>query len=181
LSRSSQHGVLHQILCGGEIAGHVDQRRDQSARVFAYHAGQLVVYRFGHVDSNSRSGEPRRPGSPARSWPHAVRRLPWWDALVGTSGTRATAAGALVCVAGIALLLLARNGLRDVAGWTELGCFLAAVGAARLSATGLNRPRDAIFRNGLPSAPVAPVLPTEQSDSATSCSSSGSDTEGKPL
>jgi hypothetical protein len=67
------------------------------------------------------------------------RRLPWWDAPVGTSGTRATAAGALVCVAGIALLLLARNGLGDVAGGTELGCFLAAVGAARLSATGLRR------------------------------------------
>jgi hypothetical protein len=65
------------------------------------------------------------------------RRLPWWDAPVGAAGTRAAAAGVLVCVAGIALLLLAKNGLADVAGWTELGCFLAAVGAARPSVTGL--------------------------------------------
>jgi Acyltransferase family len=67
------------------------------------------------------------------------RRLPWWDAPVGAAGTRAAAAGVLVCVAGIALLLLAKNGLADVAGWTELGCFLAVAGAARLSATKCTR------------------------------------------
>jgi hypothetical protein len=65
------------------------------------------------------------------------RRLPWWDAPVYATGARATATGALVCVAGVALLLLAKNGLSDVAGWTQLGCFLAAAAFARLSATGL--------------------------------------------
>jgi surface polysaccharide O-acyltransferase-like enzyme len=78
------------------------------------------------------------------------RRLPWWDAPVGASGIRATAAGVLVCGAGLALLLLAKNGLGDVTGWTEVGCFLAALGAARLTATGRIRRRDANFRNGLP-------------------------------
>jgi len=78
------------------------------------------------------------------------RRLPWWDAPVGATGTRATAAGALVCVAGVALLLLAKNGLGDAAGWTQLGCFLAAAGAARLTATGRTRRRDVSSRDRLP-------------------------------
>jgi Acyltransferase family len=62
------------------------------------------------------------------------RPLPWWDAPVGAAGARSTAAGALVCVAGVALLLLAKNGLTGYAGWTSLGCFLAAAAAARASA-----------------------------------------------
>ena len=44
------------------------------------------------------------------------RRLPWWDAPVGATGARSTAAGALICVAGVALLLLAKNGLDGTAG-----------------------------------------------------------------
>jgi hypothetical protein len=63
-------------------------------------------------------------------------RLPWWDSPVGARGARSTIAGALVCVAGVALLLLAKNGLGDAAGWTDLGVFVAAAGAARLCATG---------------------------------------------
>jgi Acyltransferase family len=63
------------------------------------------------------------------------RRLPWWDAPALASGTRATAAGALVCVAGVALLLLAKNGLGDPPGWTALGGYVAAAGAARVTAT----------------------------------------------
>jgi hypothetical protein len=63
------------------------------------------------------------------------RRLPWWDAPADASGPRATAAGALVCVAGVALLLLAKNGLGDVAGATALGGFVTAAAAARLAAT----------------------------------------------
>jgi hypothetical protein len=63
------------------------------------------------------------------------RRLPWWDAPVGATGARATAAGALICVSGVALLLLAKHGLSDFAGWTELGCFVVAAGTARLSAS----------------------------------------------
>ena len=71
------------------------------------------------------------------------RRLPWWDAPVRATGARSTAAGALVCVAGVALVLLAKNGLSGFAGWTALGCFLAAAVAARVSA-GLGTPaRDA--------------------------------------
>jgi len=63
------------------------------------------------------------------------RRLPWWDAPVRAVGVRSTAAGALVCVSGVALLLMAKDGLSGFAGWTALGCFLAAAVAARLSAT----------------------------------------------
>jgi uncharacterized BrkB/YihY/UPF0761 family membrane protein len=64
------------------------------------------------------------------------RPLPWWDAPTRAGGIRATAAGVLVCVAGVAILWLAKNGLSDLTGWTALGCFVAAAGAARLSATG---------------------------------------------
>jgi hypothetical protein len=35
----------------------------------------------------------------------------------------------------VALLLMAKDGLSGFAGWTALGCFLAAAVAARLSAT----------------------------------------------
>jgi hypothetical protein len=63
------------------------------------------------------------------------RRLPWWDAPVGALGARATAAGVLVCIAGVALLLLAKNGLGDATGAAVLGGFVAAVAAARLAAT----------------------------------------------
>jgi lysylphosphatidylglycerol synthetase-like protein (DUF2156 family) len=61
------------------------------------------------------------------------RPLPWWDTPVRGTGTRSTAAGALVCIAGVALLLMAKNGLSGYAGWTALLCFLAAAAAARLS------------------------------------------------
>ena len=61
------------------------------------------------------------------------RPLPWWDTPVRATGARSTAAGALVCVAGVALLLMAKNGLSGYTGWTALGCFLAAAAAARLS------------------------------------------------
>jgi surface polysaccharide O-acyltransferase-like enzyme len=63
------------------------------------------------------------------------RPLPWWDAPAGARGSRATAAGTLVCIAGVALLLLAKNGLGDATGWTALGGFVAAAAAARLTAT----------------------------------------------
>ncbi|MDT5235584.1 MAG: hypothetical protein QOF47_1571 [Mycobacterium sp.] len=61
------------------------------------------------------------------------RPLPWWDTPVRATGARSTAAGALVCVAGVALLLMAKIGLSGYAGWTSLGCFLAALAAARVS------------------------------------------------
>ncbi len=70
-------------------------------------------------------------------WPLEHRRLPWWDewdAPVGATGGWSTAAGSLVCVAGVALVLLAKNGLSGPPGWTALGCFVAAAAAARLSA-----------------------------------------------
>jgi surface polysaccharide O-acyltransferase-like enzyme len=62
------------------------------------------------------------------------RRLPWWDAPVPATGARSTAAGVLICVAGVALLLMAKNGLSGIEGWTSFGCFMAAVVAARVSA-----------------------------------------------
>jgi surface polysaccharide O-acyltransferase-like enzyme len=67
------------------------------------------------------------------------RRLPWWDAPVRATGTRSTAAGALMCVAGIGLVLLAKNGMGDLQGWSALGCFLAAAAAARVSAGSVPR------------------------------------------
>ena len=63
------------------------------------------------------------------------RPLPWWDGPVSVGGSRATVAGALICVAGVALILMARSGLDAPAGWTTLGVFLAAGGTARLVAT----------------------------------------------
>jgi surface polysaccharide O-acyltransferase-like enzyme len=62
------------------------------------------------------------------------RRLPWWDAPARATGAQSTAAGLLVCVAGVALVLMAKNGLSGVEGWTALGAFLAVAVAARVSA-----------------------------------------------
>jgi surface polysaccharide O-acyltransferase-like enzyme len=62
------------------------------------------------------------------------RRLPWWDAQLRATGARSTAAGALICVAGVALLLMAKYGLSGFAGWAALGCFLAGAAAARVCA-----------------------------------------------
>lgn len=59
------------------------------------------------------------------------RPLPWWDAPTRGSGARSALAGALICVAGVAVLLLAKFGLSSLEGWSALGCFLAALGAAR--------------------------------------------------
>jgi hypothetical protein len=61
-------------------------------------------------------------------------RLPWWDAPARATGARSVAAGVLVCAAGVAILLMAKNGLSDVAGWSSLGCFVAAVLSARVCA-----------------------------------------------
>lgn len=60
------------------------------------------------------------------------RRLPWWDAPVGSSAVRSATAGALICVAGVALVLMAKNGLAGVDGWAALGGFVAAAGSARM-------------------------------------------------
>jgi surface polysaccharide O-acyltransferase-like enzyme len=62
-------------------------------------------------------------------------RLPWWDAKANATGARSVAAGVLVCVAGVALLMMAKDGLSDVTGWSALGCFVAAVAAARVCAS----------------------------------------------
>lgn len=62
------------------------------------------------------------------------RPLPWWDAPARPVGARSTAAGLLVCAAGVALVLLAKNGLAGATGWVTLGGFLLAAAAARLCA-----------------------------------------------
>ncbi|GAB3010410.1 acyltransferase family protein [Mycobacterium bourgelatii] len=77
------------------------------------------------------------------------RSLPWWDEPVSVSGTgrvRSALAGALVCVAGIALVLLAKNGISGFAGFTALGCFLVATATARLAAAGQS-PSDQVSRS----------------------------------
>lgn len=61
------------------------------------------------------------------------RRLPWWDASAHANCVRSMAAGVLICLAGVALVLLAKKGLTGSTGWAALGCFLAAA-AARASA-----------------------------------------------
>jgi hypothetical protein len=61
------------------------------------------------------------------------RRLPWWDAPVGATGARSVIAGAMMCLAGVALVLLAKNGLTGFAGWSAFGSFLASAAAARVS------------------------------------------------
>lgn len=60
--------------------------------------------------------------------------LRWWDARVRATGRASTAAGVLVCVAGVALLLMAKNGLGTSAGWMLLALFIGALTGARLSA-----------------------------------------------
>ncbi|OBA87256.1 acetyltransferase [Mycobacteriaceae bacterium 1482268.1] len=62
------------------------------------------------------------------------RRLPWWDTAVHATGVRSAVAGTLVCVAGVAMVMLAKHGLDGVVGYTLLGCFLSAAWAARVSA-----------------------------------------------
>ncbi|MEV0673882.1 acyltransferase [Mycobacterium sp. NPDC050441] len=62
------------------------------------------------------------------------RPLPWWDGRVQISGARAVLTGALLCVAGAALTLMAKNGLDGVLGWSALGGFVVACVAARASA-----------------------------------------------
>ncbi|KUI35717.1 acyltransferase [Mycobacterium sp. GA-2829] len=61
------------------------------------------------------------------------RPLPWWDRPVAT-GSRATASGVLTCLAGIALVLMAKQGLAGGEGWAALAGFLTAAVAARLCA-----------------------------------------------
>ena len=62
------------------------------------------------------------------------RRLPWWDAPAAATGARSTAAGVLIVLAGVALVLLAKNGLGDLQGVVTLGCFTVAAAAARICA-----------------------------------------------
>ena len=64
------------------------------------------------------------------------RRIPWWDATVNATGARSTAAGVLICAAGVAVVMLAKNGLGDATGYALLGCFLAAAVVARACAGG---------------------------------------------
>ncbi|MGZ6780963.1 MAG: acyltransferase family protein, partial [Mycobacterium sp.] len=64
------------------------------------------------------------------------RRLPWWDGEIRATGPRSTAAGATICVSGVALVLLAKNGLAGVTGYSLLGCFVTASIVARISAGG---------------------------------------------
>ncbi|MET0450854.1 MAG: acyltransferase [Mycobacterium sp.] len=81
------------------------------------------------------------------------RPLPWWDAKVGATGASSTVAGALMCVAGVALLLMAKNGLSGVDGWMALGAFLASVTLARTCATG------AVVKTTRCAVPTSPVRP----------------------
>lgn len=61
------------------------------------------------------------------------RRLPWWDARVTARGARGALAGGLVCVAGVAVLLMAKEGLGSSTGWWALAVFVVALLGARAS------------------------------------------------
>ncbi|WP_166905005.1 acyltransferase [Mycobacterium sp. DL440] len=61
------------------------------------------------------------------------RPLPWWDDPVQIGGARSVVTGVLLCVAGAALTLMAKNGLDGVLGWSALGGFVLAAVAARVS------------------------------------------------
>ncbi len=63
--------------------------------------------------------------------PAEHRRLPWWDEAVNAVGARATAMGVLVCLAGISILLMAKQSLGTPAGWWALAGFVVALAAAR--------------------------------------------------
>lgn len=63
------------------------------------------------------------------------RRLPWWDAPVRSTGAWSVVAGLLICAAGVALALMAKNGLSGSDGWTALGAFLIAAAGARFGAS----------------------------------------------
>jgi hypothetical protein len=62
------------------------------------------------------------------------RPLPWWDDRSAAAGARAAVAGGLICIAGVASVLMAKQGLAGVEGWAALGGFLAAAVAARVCA-----------------------------------------------
>jgi surface polysaccharide O-acyltransferase-like enzyme len=64
------------------------------------------------------------------------RPIPWWDGKLRATGIRSTAAGVLICVAGVAIVMLAKNGLAGATGYSMLGCFLVAAVAARACAGG---------------------------------------------
>jgi hypothetical protein len=84
------------------------------------------------------------------------RRLPRWDAPVRATGARSTVAGVLICLAGVALVLLAKNGLTGFAGLVTLGCFLASAAAARVCASSVPRSPGQVV------AGSNPVSPTEE-------------------
>ncbi|WP_418002779.1 acyltransferase family protein [Mycobacterium sp. PDNC021] len=60
--------------------------------------------------------------------------LKWWDTRVQATGSPSTVAGVLVCAAGVALLLMAKNGLGTGSGWSMLAFFILALAGARISA-----------------------------------------------
>ncbi|BBY15793.1 acyltransferase family protein [Mycolicibacterium litorale] len=62
------------------------------------------------------------------------RPLPWWDATATAAGARSVCTGVLICGAGVALVLTAKQGLAGTAGWTALGAFFTAAAAARVCA-----------------------------------------------
>ncbi|MDY6995772.1 MAG: acyltransferase family protein [Actinomycetota bacterium] len=69
-------------------------------------------------------------------------RLPWWDAPARAAGVQAGVAGALVCAAGVALVLMAKSGLGETAGWIALGGFVVSAALARIAAAPrIRRPR----------------------------------------
>ncbi|MET9327493.1 acyltransferase [Tsukamurella sp. NPDC003166] len=63
------------------------------------------------------------------------RRLRWWDDRVTARGPRGAVVGALVCVAGVAVLLMAKEGIGSPAGWRAAAMFVGALAGARATAT----------------------------------------------
>lgn len=62
------------------------------------------------------------------------RPLPWWDRPATCTGARAAVVGALICVSGVVLVVTAKFGLGDPAGWSALAAFLTLIAVARVCA-----------------------------------------------
>lgn len=72
------------------------------------------------------------------------RPLPWWDARVTAAGGRGALVGGLVCIAGVAALLMAKEGLGSSLGWQALAVFVLALLGARAAC----RPATVIVERG---------------------------------
>ncbi|OMC41947.1 acetyltransferase [Mycobacterium sp. GA-1841] len=120
--------------------------------LYLWHIPVIAVATFGLHALGLDAFDPHAAGF----WPHLVLRavvfaalmavafrllsplehrpLPWWDSGFAVTGARSVLTGVLLCVAGAALTLMAKNGLDGMLGWSAMVGFVLAAAAARVSA-----------------------------------------------